>query len=147
MSSSQYKYLRFVTARKRSLGQGNVFTRVCHSVHGGWGLHSGGSASGRSASRGDLHQGGLYPGGGSASRRGICIQEGGGSSSRRGVCIHEGDLHPGGGSASKGVCLQGGLHLRGLHPRGIGQTPPSPSDTTGYSQQTGSMHSSGMHSC
>ena len=26
------------TARKRSLGQGNVFTRMCHSVHGGGGL-------------------------------------------------------------------------------------------------------------
>ena len=26
-----------ITARKRSLGQGNVFTNVCHSVHGGWG--------------------------------------------------------------------------------------------------------------
>ena len=25
----------FVTARKRSLGQGNIFTPVCHSVHGG----------------------------------------------------------------------------------------------------------------
>ena len=24
-----------ITARKRSLGQGNVFTLVCHSVHGG----------------------------------------------------------------------------------------------------------------
>ena len=24
-----------ITARKRSLGQGNVFTPVCHSVHGG----------------------------------------------------------------------------------------------------------------
>ena len=25
----------FVTARKRSLGQGNIFTPVCHSVHRG----------------------------------------------------------------------------------------------------------------
>ena len=25
-----------ITARKRSLGQGNIFTPVCHSVHGGW---------------------------------------------------------------------------------------------------------------
>ena len=25
----------FITARKRSLGQGNIFTSVCHSVHGG----------------------------------------------------------------------------------------------------------------
>ena len=28
---------QMITARKRSLGQGNVFTRVCHSVHGGEG--------------------------------------------------------------------------------------------------------------
>ena len=27
--------LHFITARKRSLGQGNIFTPVCHSVHGG----------------------------------------------------------------------------------------------------------------
>ena len=26
-----------ITARKRSLGQGNIFTPVCHSVHGGGG--------------------------------------------------------------------------------------------------------------
>ena len=48
-----------ITTRKRSLGQGNVFTRVCHSVHKGsltvWlpgpmfllgGLRPGGSLSG-----------------------------------------------------------------------------------------------------
>ena len=29
---------RIFTARKRSLGQGNVFTPVCHSVHGGRGV-------------------------------------------------------------------------------------------------------------
>ena len=28
----------FVTARKRSLGQGNIFASVCHSVHRGWGV-------------------------------------------------------------------------------------------------------------
>ena len=27
-----------ITARKRSLGQGNIFTPVCHSVHR-WGMH------------------------------------------------------------------------------------------------------------
>ena len=33
--------LQIFTARKRSLGQGNVFTPVCHSVHrGGWWLPS-----------------------------------------------------------------------------------------------------------
>ena len=29
------RYVRIITARKRSLGQGNIFTPVCHSVHGG----------------------------------------------------------------------------------------------------------------
>ena len=28
------------TARKRSLGQGNIFTPVCHSVHGGVSQHA-----------------------------------------------------------------------------------------------------------
>ena len=36
----------FITARKRSLGQGNIFTSVCHSVHGR-GMHA----------RGDVHVG------------------------------------------------------------------------------------------
>ena len=30
--------LHIFTARKRSLGQGNIFTRVCHSVHRGGGV-------------------------------------------------------------------------------------------------------------
>ena len=61
------------TARKRSLGQGNVCTSVCHSVHGGVDLHPGrvciqaGSVSRRvciwrgSASRVSLHPRGLHP--------------------------------------------------------------------------------------
>ena len=49
-----------ITARKRSLGQGNVFTRVCHSVH------REGLASQRHHRSHD--QGGLHLGGGSASR-------------------------------------------------------------------------------
>ena len=59
-----------------------------------------------------LHLGGLHPGGGSASRRGVCIQEGG--------------LHPGGGSTyRRGVCIQEGVYIQegGLHPGGFGQTP------------------------
>ena len=65
-------YTCFITARKRSLGQGNVFTPLCHSVH-----------------RGDLcpsihhrshDQGGLCPGGslprGSLSRRGQSLSRG-----------------------------------------------------------------------
>ena len=30
----------FITARKRSLGQGNIFAPVCHSVHGGVSQHA-----------------------------------------------------------------------------------------------------------
>ena len=45
------KYLSFgiFTVRKRSLGQGNVFTSVCYSVRGGGSLHP---------------EGALHPGGG-----------------------------------------------------------------------------------
>ena len=45
----------FIAARKRTLGQGNVFTRFCHSVH---------------RRRGDCIQGGLHPRGRSAFRVG-----------------------------------------------------------------------------
>ena len=55
---------KVVTARKRSLGQGGVFTPVCHSVHRE-GLHPGG-----------LPPGGLHWRGGSASR-GVCMRGGG----------------------------------------------------------------------
>ena len=46
-----------ITARKQSLGQGNVFTPVCHSVH--MGVHSRGGVS---ASRGVCMGGCLNPG-------------------------------------------------------------------------------------
>ena len=64
-----------ITARKRSLEQGNVFTPVCHSVR-----LEGGSASRGVCIKGDLHPGAF------ASRR-------------RGLHPRGGDLHPG-GSAS-----------------------------------------------
>ena len=45
--------------RKRSLGQGNVFTPICHSVHGGeGGLHPGGVCLGGSVFRGSACGGG-----------------------------------------------------------------------------------------
>ena len=60
------------------------------------------------------------------------------------MCIHTGGLRGsafsgggGGGSASR--------WKRGLHPGGIGRTPPS--DTMGYGQQAGGTHPTGMHSC
>ena len=46
-----------ITARKRSLGQGNVFTRMCHSVHRGRRSALGGSTFRAPASRGVCLQG------------------------------------------------------------------------------------------
>ena len=50
-----------ITTRKRSLGQGNVFTPACHSVHRGWGSLSreGVCLGGGSSLSSDV----LYPGG------------------------------------------------------------------------------------
>ena len=36
-----------ITARKRSLGQGNIFAPVCHSVHGGGGVPQAGTPPGQ----------------------------------------------------------------------------------------------------
>ena len=56
-------------------------------------------------------------------------------------------------SAPRGSVSRGGSASRGdLHPgegvssREVGQTPP-PSDTTGYNQQAGGTHPTGMYSC
>ena len=55
------------TARKRSLGQGNVFKPVCHSVHRdrGWlpGIHHRSHDQGGLPPKGVCIEGGLYPGG------------------------------------------------------------------------------------
>ena len=64
------------TVHKRSLGQSNIFTSVCHSVHGRCG------GGGRVCIQGDLHPGGS------------CIQEG----------LHLGGLHTG-GICIEGVCV------------------------------------------
>ena len=68
---------QLVTARKRSLGQGNIFTPVCHSVHRGRGhawLLLGGM---RGCSLGGMHgcsQGGVH----GCSGGGVCGCSGGG---------------------------------------------------------------------
>ena len=72
-----------ITARKRSLGQGNIFTPVCHSVH------RGGKMPGpRGVPGGCLLPGGLLPGG-----RGACSGDGGEVPASRGwVCLLPGGL-------------------------------------------------------
>ena len=112
-----------LTCFQRSLGQGNIFTSVCHSVHRGVGFPA--CITGHMTRR-SLHLGR------SASGE-ICIQGG--------VCIQGRDLHPGRGLHTRGwstsrrreeVCIQGGVCIRGL-----GRHPLPPSDSTGYSQQGG----------
>ena len=56
---------RIFTARKRSLNQGNVFTRVCHSLHGREGVCLQGVVC--------LHGGFAYMG---SAFRGFCIRGG-----------------------------------------------------------------------
>ena len=86
----RYKWWDIFTTRKRSLGQGNVFKRVCHSVHSGW--------------LPNLHH--------RSHDQGVCIQ--GGLPTRQE-----------GGSASSGVGQTPlGLSTGGLHPEGLGRSPP-----------------------
>ena len=47
----------------------------------------------------------------------------------------------------QGVCIQGGSAcMRGVYIWGVGEIPPR-SDTTGYGQQVGGTHTTGMYSC
>ena len=100
------------------LRQGNVFTPVCHSVHGGRG----------SLSQHAAHdQGGLSGGGGLCL--GVSIQEGlsRGVSVQAGVSVREGGVCPGGLCPGEVSC-PGGLCLcpGGLCPGGsqLGIPPP-----------------------
>ena len=113
-----------VTASKRSLRQGNVFTRTCHSVRGA----GGGFPACITGHMTSIQEVGL-PTWWVCLRGGVCIQGQG----AKGVCVqgglhrgestYKGGLHPGGqrglhpgGTASKGVYLRGGSASRG--PRG-----------------------------
>ena len=94
--------LRFFTARKRSLGQGNIFTPVCHSVHGGraWLL-----------------------GGVRGCSRGVCGCSGGCGSSQGGVhgCSrgHAWLLQGGVHGCSQGACMVAPGGVRGCSQRGM----------------------------
>ena len=91
------------------LRQGNVFTPVCDSVHGGGGLchMTRGGLRPRGLCLGVSVQGGLCLGGlwsrGSLSR-GVSVQVGG--LSGWGVSVRVGGLCPGGGSLSRGVSVR-----------------------------------------
>ena len=145
---------------KGSMGQGCVFTLVCHSVHGGRGLASqhasqvtrpGGSASGGrgSASR---EEGGLHPdgrGGLHLGRRGFASGGKGGSASRGEMGLHPWGLH-------QRVYISGGgwadpprSAYRGRESAWGGGEDPPPRDTwytKGYDQQASGTYPTGMHS-
>ena len=120
------------TARKRSLGQGNVFTPVCQ--------FTGGLPTGVYLRRGSLPRGEFAP-------RGHLP---GGSSSGV-IYLRLRGLHLGGGRSAKGVCLQrgrvclerglpnGSLHSGRVCILGDGQTPRT--------RKAGSTHPTGPLSC
>ena len=86
--------ISFITARKRSLGQGNIFTPVCHSVHRWGGVWSGGRVP--------------APGGGREG--GWCL-------------VLEGVPAPR-GSGPRGSACSGGACSRGSGPGGAWWRPP-----------------------
>ena len=101
----------FITVRKRSLGQGNIFTPVCHSVHRGVCLSACWDAPGtmhpqdHAPPRGGMNGGGMYG-------RGCAWQEG---VHRRGACMAVGGMCGSGGvhgrgNVWQGVCMAGGMH-------------------------------------
>ena len=101
----------FITARKRSLGEGNIFTSVCHSFcpqeeELAYQYASQVTGPGVSASRGSASREGLPPGGFAS-----------GGSASKGDCLWD-------------VCIQGGMHLGGLPPGG----EQTPLDTMRYGQ-------------
>ena len=127
----------FITARKRSLGQGNIFTPVCHSVHrGGSGVRgcSGGCAW--------LLWGGVC--GCSGGMHG-CSQGVGHVWLLRGRWLLQGGMLQGGVLAAPG-----GVHawlLGGASVVAPGGTWVGYDNTRRYGQWAGGTHPTGMHSC
>ena len=111
-----------ITARKRNLGQGNVYTPMGHSVQ------SGGRGGEVGFPRSITMTMGSASGGGGRGEGELCIWV-------RGV----GHLHPG-GSATE---VSGS---RGSASRGVGRILPS-RDTTGYCRRAGCTHPTAMHNC
>ena len=147
------KLFYVITARKRSLGQGNIFTPVCHSVHGGGGggvrgwkaCVAGGGMCGQGGrhawlggvcGRGHAWPGGAWPGGNMHGWGGACVVGG--------WCVAGGCAWLG-GMCGWGACMAGGMHgggMRGMHP-----LPPADTTSTAYGQPSGGTHPTGMHSC
>ena len=139
MTGMVYSYRSQTKLRK-----GNVFTRVCDSVH-----REGVSVQGGSLSRGVSVQwvsvqGGLCPGG--VSVWGGSVRE----TPSATIWLHVGGMHPTGmHSCYRCVCLFMGIST-GVSTHPLGEfPPPSPDtwDTTGYGQQAGGTHSTRMLSC
>ena len=126
-----------ITARKRSLGQGNIFTSVCHSVYGVWGggMHGGGHAwqGGGCAWQGGMHGGGVHG-------RGHVWQ---GAYMAGGACVAGEGEH----------ACQGGMHWRSMHMHGMGACMAGRHAWQGACMAgetaiaAGGVHPTEMHSC
>ena len=124
---------KIFTARKRSLGQGNIFRSMCHSVQGGvFDATSCLAAWSHVPSRGGLCPWSHVPSGGSLSWgisvqgglcQGVSAQEwslcpGVESLPRSGVSVQEGSLCPGVESLSSGTSVWGRVSVQGVSVRG-----------------------------
>ena len=98
-------YREIITTRKRSLRKGNVFTHVCHSVHGG-DMHGGGACM----------AGGLC--GGACMARGRVVGMHGRGVYMAGACIAGGMYGWGhawqGGMCGRGASVAGGQVWQGV---------------------------------
>ena len=139
---------------KRSFGQGNIFTPVCHSVHrGGMYLVPGGAPGpgGCTWSRGGTWSGGVYlvPGG-VPGPGGVYLVRGGVYLVWGGVYLVPGGTWSWGVHLVRGCTWSGGVYLvRGGTWSG---TPPGPGTPPGlqtpeYGQRSAGTHPTGMHSC
>ena len=140
------------TARKRSLGQGYVFSRVCDSVHSGGGCTSAGTQAGTPLAgtpwAGTPWQ--VYPLGRYTPQAGTPPRQ-----------VHPQQVHPPAGTPPGQVHSLGRLPpgrytpSRYIPPAGTplgrytlpGRCTPLCQCMLGYGQQAGSTHPTGMHSC
>ena len=101
----------FITARKRNLGQGNIFTSMCHSFcpqEGVCGVHGEEGACMAKGGHAWQKAGGACMGGGHVWQRGIRIR---GHGWQLGVHGKGGHALQG-GMCGRGVCVAGGMVAR-----------------------------------